>query len=110
LGVGVLSDVEQLREQEGQGAKFHPQPPMGPLGSWDGLKGPPKKQIGDLRGEWVGQWPKKDQGSDFPPFLLMVFLNSPHRETPKKKKVIKKNQKNRFYNFWSNFLFDTIVL
>jgi hypothetical protein len=44
-----------------------------------------KKKTGDPRGWWVGQSTKKDWGLRFIFFdiFLIVFLNSPHRETPK---------------------------
>jgi hypothetical protein len=45
---------EQLREQGGQRAKFHPtQPPMGPVGSWDGLEVVQGVQLGH-RATWFG--------------------------------------------------------
>jgi hypothetical protein len=44
-------------------------------------KGPPKKKIGDPRGEWVGQKPKKDQGQiHFFDILFMVFFLTPLTE------------------------------
>ena len=46
--------TEQLREQGGQGAKFHPtQPPVGPVGSWDGLGVVQGVQLGH-RATWFG--------------------------------------------------------
>ena len=46
--------TEQLREQRGQGAKFHPtQPPVGPVGSWDGLEVVQGVQLGH-RATWFG--------------------------------------------------------
>jgi hypothetical protein len=50
---------------------------------------------------------KKGPGSDFPPiFFVVVFLNSPHRETPKN--VIKQNRgargKKQVLDFLSIFL------
>jgi hypothetical protein len=41
-------------EQGGQRAKFHPtQPPMGPVGSWDGLEAVQGVQLGH-RATWFG--------------------------------------------------------
>jgi hypothetical protein len=53
---------------------------------------------------WVGGSEyEKGLGSDlFFRYFFIVFLNSPHRETPKN--VIKKIEKKSVLDFWSNFL------
>jgi hypothetical protein len=65
---------------------------------------------GPLRGWLVPRRPKKYQGwSDFWGDFFIVFLNSPHRETPKN--VIKKIEKQSVLDFFVDFfekLFDTI--
>jgi hypothetical protein len=94
--------------------KFHPRRTPTTRGETDDLalqllwapRG--RQKIGDPRGGWVGQRPKKDQGH-FPfRYFLMVFSNSPRRETPKN--VIKKIE--IFFWFWifgkKTQLFDTI--
>jgi hypothetical protein len=71
-------------------------------------QGAAKKKGGDPRGVWVGQRPKKDQGQIFFD-IFIVFLNSPHRETPKN--VIKKNREKIGFGFLVEFfvkVFDTI--
>jgi hypothetical protein len=73
-----------------------------------GCKRGPKKEIeiGDPRGGLVGLSTKKDQGQIyFPDIFLIVFLNSPHRETPKKvqKREKKKSRKSRFWIFGRTF-------
>jgi hypothetical protein len=55
----------------------------------------------DPRGGWVGQRPKKDQGQIYLLHLFMVFLNSPHQETPQN---VKKNREKIGFGFWSNCL------
>jgi hypothetical protein len=69
-------------------------------------RGRQKKKIGDprhARGGWVGQSTKKDWGQIyFFDIFFVVFLSSPHRETPKS--VIKKIEKKSVLGFWSNFL------
>jgi hypothetical protein len=53
-------------------------------------KGPPKNKVGDPRGGWVDQRRKKGQGQFYVfDIFLMIFLNSPHRETLEN--VIKQN-------------------
>ena len=67
-----------------------------------GGKGPPKTNR-DPRGGWVGQRPKKEQGQIcFFDIFLMVFLNSPHREAPKKRD--QKNREKMVLDFLSIFL------
>jgi hypothetical protein len=47
----TLDEPEQLREQGGQRRKFHPtQPPMCPVGSWDGLEVVQGVQVGQVGG------------------------------------------------------------
>jgi hypothetical protein len=62
-------------------------------------KGRQKKNIGDPRGGLVGRSTKKDKGGIyFFDIFVIVFLNSPHRETPKN--VIKIfSRKSRFWIF-----------
>jgi hypothetical protein len=67
------------------------------------LNGPPKTKIGDPRGGVGGSEAKNGLGSDFfPDVSLVVFLNSPHRETPKRRDK-KKSRKNRFLIFGRTF-------
>jgi hypothetical protein len=67
------------------------------------LKGPTRKKIGDPRGGgWVGQRPKKDWGQIFSDVFFVVFLNSPHRETPKKR------DKKFRHNFFSKRFFCSV--
>ena len=73
-------------------------------------RGTQKKSDGPWRGWLVPRGPKKYQGwSDFFRDFFIVFLNSPHRETPKN--VIKKIEKKSVLDFFVDFfekLFDTI--
>jgi hypothetical protein len=66
-------------------------------------KGPQKKNPGTpVVGGWVrGQ--RRTRVSFFPDFFKIVFLNSPHRETPKN--VINKIEKKSVLDFWSIFFF-----
>jgi hypothetical protein len=67
------------------------------------MQGAAQKQIGDPRGGWVGQRPKKDQGQIFfSDILLMMFLNSPHREMSKN--VINKIEKTSVLDFCRFFV------
>jgi hypothetical protein len=62
------------------------------------------KQIGDPRGGWVGQRPKKNQGQiHFLDISFSTFLNSPHRETHKKN-VIKEIRNKSVLGFCRFFL------
>jgi hypothetical protein len=73
------------------------------------LQGAGKKITGGPRGGWVGQSKKRDGVRFIFLIFFIVFLNSPHRETPKN--VIKQNQEKSVLDFWSNFLqklFDTM--
>jgi hypothetical protein len=69
-----------------------------------------KKSVTPVVGGWVrGQ--KRTRVRFIFLIFFMVFLNSPHRETPKN--VIKKIDKKSVSDFWSIFLeklFDTIFL
>jgi hypothetical protein len=57
-------------------------------------QGAGKNQIGDPRGGWVsGSEAKKGPGSVFFRYFFMVFLNSPHRKTPKN--VVKTKSRNK---------------
>jgi hypothetical protein len=60
------------------------------------------KSDGPLRGWLVPRRPKKYQGwSDFFPRFFIVFLNSPHRETPKN--MIKQNREKIGLGFFCRF-------
>jgi hypothetical protein len=62
-----------------------------------------KTNDGPLRGWLVPRRPKKYQGwSDFCVRFFIVFLNSPHRETPKN--VINKNREKVGFGFFVDFL------
>jgi hypothetical protein len=66
----------------------------GPAGHCLLTKGPArKKSVTPVVGGWV-RAQKKDRGQIFPPDFLMVFLNSPHRETLKN--MINKNRQKPF--------------
>jgi hypothetical protein len=68
------------------------------------MQGAAKKiNPGDPRGGWVGgSEAKKDLGSDlFFRYVFIVFLNSPHRETPKN--VVKKNREKIGFGFLVDF-------
>jgi hypothetical protein len=68
--------------------------PLGPRCSWQ-FKGPAKKKKSGTPG--VGGWVRVRNRTRVR-FFFIVFLNSPHRETPKN--VIKKNsKKSRFWIF-----------
>jgi hypothetical protein len=76
---------------------------IAPVTYWGVVKGSPKKRIGDPRGGWVrGQ---RRTRFFFPRFIFIVFLNSPHRETPKN--VIKKIEKKISFGFLVEFLIKT---
>jgi hypothetical protein len=85
----------------------HRQPPS---------KGPPmisnkKKSVTPVVGGWVRGQKRTRVRFIFPIFFLIVFLNSPHRETPKN--VIKKNLEKVGFGLLVNFfvkLFDTIFV
>ena len=65
-------------------------------------RGTQKKSDGPLRGWLVPRRPKKYQGwSDFFSRFFIVFLNSPHRETPKN--VIKENREKIGLGFFCRF-------
>jgi hypothetical protein len=75
-------------------------------GAFAFAKGPAKKKVGDPRGGWVGQSTKKDWGQIyFFDIFLIVFLNSPHQETPKN--VIKKIREKVIFGFLVEFLAKT---
>jgi hypothetical protein len=62
-------------------------------------QGAGKKKTGDPRGGWVGQSTKKDWGQIyFFDIYFIVFLNSPHRETPKN--VLICFEKKSVLDFW----------
>jgi hypothetical protein len=78
---------------------------LAPLCNVQSLKGPPKKNnwVTPVVGGWVKV--RKRTRVRFISFdiFFIVFLNSPHRETPKN--VIKKKiEKKSVLDFWSNFL------
>jgi hypothetical protein len=69
-------------------------------------QGAGKKKVGDPRGGWVGQSTKERDGVRFfSDIFLIVFLNSPHRETPKN--VIKKNREKIGFRFLVDFFVKT---
>jgi hypothetical protein len=83
-----------------------PPPPPPPTPSTPPLQGAANyKKIGDPRGGWVGQRPKKDWGQIVLKRFFIVFLNSPHRQPPKN--VIKKVEKKIGFGLLVNFFVKT---